>query len=169
MQYTTQATVDNVPCHIEILDTAGQEEYSAMLAPAISSAGAILLVFSVVDRVSFTDIEKTFLPLVKTNRPGVPMVLVGNKADLNSNREVATSEGQNLARKLGIPFLETSAKTRKKVEDAFYECVREVRHAEARARGTSDTSAASGKSSSSLSSWVRGKLKRSGGSAKGKK
>ena len=44
-----------------------------------------------------------------------PMVLVGNKSDLNSDREVLASEGQDLARSWKIPFIETSAKTRHNV------------------------------------------------------
>ncbi|KAF4081250.1 hypothetical protein AMELA_G00159200 [Ameiurus melas] len=56
----------------------------------------------------------------------VPMVLVGNKCDLPS-RTVDTKQAQDLARSYGIPFIETSAKTRQRVEDAFYTLVREIR------------------------------------------
>ncbi|XP_050605937.1 GTPase KRas [Macaca thibetana thibetana] len=56
----------------------------------------------------------------------VPMVLVGNKCDLPS-RTVDTKQAQDLARSYGIPFIETSAKTRQGVDDAFYTLVREIR------------------------------------------
>ncbi|CAM5123516.1 unnamed protein product [Natator depressus] len=56
----------------------------------------------------------------------VPMVLVGNKCDLPS-RTVDTKQAQELAKNYGIPFIETSAKTRQGVEDAFYTLVREIR------------------------------------------
>lgn len=56
----------------------------------------------------------------------VPMVLVGNKCDLPS-RTVDTKQAQELARSYGIPFIETSAKTRQGVDDAFYTLVREIR------------------------------------------
>ncbi|XP_016334297.1 GTPase NRas-like, partial [Sinocyclocheilus anshuiensis] len=56
----------------------------------------------------------------------VPMVLVGNKCDLA--RTVDTKQAQELARSYGIEFVETSAKTRQGVEDAFYTLVREIRH-----------------------------------------
>lgn len=56
----------------------------------------------------------------------MPMVLVGNKCDLPS-RTVDTKQAQELARSYGIPFIETSAKTRQGVDDAFYTLVREIR------------------------------------------
>ncbi|KFW10901.1 GTPase HRas, partial [Fulmarus glacialis] len=56
----------------------------------------------------------------------VPMVLVGNKCDLPA-RTVETRQAQDLARSYGIPYIETSAKTRQGVEDAFYTLVREIR------------------------------------------
>uniref|UniRef100_A0A8C4LHK5 HRas proto-oncogene, GTPase n=1 Tax=Equus asinus asinus TaxID=83772 RepID=A0A8C4LHK5_EQUAS len=56
----------------------------------------------------------------------VPMVLVGNKCDLAA-RTVESRQAQDLARSYGIPYIETSAKTRQGVEDAFYTLVREIR------------------------------------------
>ncbi|KAM9764259.1 GTPase HRas isoform 5-T7 [Dama dama] len=61
----------------------------------------------------------------------VPMVLVGNKCDLAA-RTVESRQAQDLARSYGIPYIETSAKTRQGVEDAFYTLVREIRQHKAR-------------------------------------
>jgi len=57
----------------------------------------------------------------------VPMVLSGNKCDLESERQVTTAEGQDLAKSFACPFFETSAKSRINVEEAFYDLVREIR------------------------------------------
>merc|ERR1711916_133607 len=57
----------------------------------------------------------------------VPMVLVGNKSDLETDRQVSTAEGGDLAKSYNIPFMETSAKTRTNVEESFFELVREIR------------------------------------------
>ena len=54
------------------------------------------------------------------------MVLVGNKCDLPS-RTVDMKQAAELARSYGVPFVETSAKTRMGVDDAFYTLVREIR------------------------------------------
>lgn len=56
----------------------------------------------------------------------VPILLVGNKLDLDSQREVQTSEGAALAQLWGCPFLEASAKERPKVDEVFIEIVREM-------------------------------------------
>jgi GTPase KRas protein len=55
------------------------------------------------------------------------MVLIGNKCDLESDRQVTTQEGQDLAKNFGCPFFESSAKTRINVEESFYQLVREIR------------------------------------------
>ena len=55
------------------------------------------------------------------------MVLVGNKCDLEEERQVTSVEGQDLAKSFGCPIYETSAKARINVEEAFYELVREIR------------------------------------------
>ena len=55
------------------------------------------------------------------------MVVAANKCDLESERQVTTAEGQDLAKSFGCPFYETSAKARINVEDSFYQLVREIR------------------------------------------
>ena len=56
------------------------------------------------------------------------MVIVGNKLDLDAERVVSQQEGKELAASFGCPWMETSAKARIRVEDAFYELVREIRN-----------------------------------------
>lgn len=62
----------------------------------------------------------------------VPVVLVGNKIDLEDSREVSTDEGTQLAKKLNCPFIEASAKARINVDEGFYQVVREIRRIGAR-------------------------------------
>lgn len=57
----------------------------------------------------------------------VPFVLVGNKCDLDSEREVPKEKGEELARELGCKFMESSAKTKINVAEAFHELVREIK------------------------------------------
>lgn len=54
-------------------------------------------------------------------------MLVGNKADRSTEREVSAQEGRSLAQELGCLFTESSAKTCQNVELAFYEVVRQIR------------------------------------------
>lgn len=59
----------------------------------------------------------------------VPVILVGNKVDLESEREVSSSEGQALAEEWGCPFMETSAKSKTMVDELFAEIVRQMDYA----------------------------------------
>uniref|UniRef100_A0A9L0JNL1 KRAS proto-onco, GTPase n=1 Tax=Equus asinus TaxID=9793 RepID=A0A9L0JNL1_EQUAS len=125
--YRKQVVIDGETCLLDILDTAGQEEYSAMRDQYMRTGEGFLCVFAINNTKSFEDIHhyREQIKRVKDSED-VPMVLVGNKCDLPS-RTVDTKQAQDLARSYGIPFIETSAKTRQGVDDAFYTLVREIR------------------------------------------
>ena len=57
----------------------------------------------------------------------VPMVICGNKCDLEEDRQVTKNEGEDLAKSFGVPFFETSALSRINVDESFFELVREIR------------------------------------------
>lgn len=113
---------------LDILDTAGQEEYSAMRDQYIRTGNGFLIVYSVASRSSFDatiNFRDQILRVKDEDR--YPMIILGNKCDLENEREVPTIEGREMAKQLGSPFLETSAKARINVEEAFFELVREIR------------------------------------------
>ncbi|KAK6472198.1 GTPase NRas [Huso huso] len=124
--YRKQVVIDGETCLLDILDTAGQEEYSAMRDQYMRTGEGFLCVFAINNSKSFADIHlyREQIKRVK-DADDVPMVLVGNKCDLPT-RTVDTKQAQELARSYGIEFVETSAKTRQGVEDAFYTLVREI-------------------------------------------
>uniref|UniRef100_A0A0N5B0F3 Small monomeric GTPase n=1 Tax=Syphacia muris TaxID=451379 RepID=A0A0N5B0F3_9BILA len=85
--YTKQCYVDDDICKLEVLDTAGQEEFSTMREQYLRSGNGFLLVFSVVDRNSFEEVIRLHkLVLRVKDRDEFPMMLVGNKADLVEER-----------------------------------------------------------------------------------
>lgn len=113
---------------LDILDTAGQEEYSAMRDQYIRTGLGFLIVYSVASRSSFEAVTNFRDQVLRVkDEDHYPMIILGNKCDLENEREVPVAEGRELAKQLGVPFLETSAKARINVEEAFYEVVREIR------------------------------------------
>ncbi|XP_011873874.1 PREDICTED: ras-like protein 1 [Vollenhovia emeryi] len=126
--YRKQVVIDDETCILDILDTAGQEEYSAMKDQYMRTGDGFLLVFAVNSAKSFEDIE-TYREQIKRvkDTEEVPMVLVGNKCDLEDFWAVNMTKAREIALHYGMPFVETSAKTRMGVDDAFYALVREIR------------------------------------------
>ncbi|KAK6472629.1 ras-related protein R-Ras2 [Huso huso] len=112
----------------QFLDTAGQEEFGAMREQYMRTGEGFLLVFSVTDRGSFEEIYKFQRQILRVkDRDEFPMILVGNKADLEHQRQVTQEEGQQLARQLKVTYMEASAKIRMNVDQAFHELVRVIR------------------------------------------
>jgi len=126
--YTKQCVIDDIPAKLDILDTAGQEEFSAMREQYMRSGEGFLLVFAVTDKASFDEMYKFHRQILRVkDRDEFPMLMVGNKADLEHQRLVTQMDAQNLSRQLKIPYIECSAKLRMNVDQAFHELVRIVR------------------------------------------
>ncbi|KAK5115733.1 Ras GTPase [Meristemomyces frigidus] len=148
--YRKQVQIDGQSCMLEVLDTAGQEEYTALRDQWIRDGEGFVLVYSISSRSSFTRIQKFHHQIQRVKEsaaagsptyPGsplsqtmgsstfgpAPVMLVGNKCDRVTEREVSTQEGSALAKQLGCDFVEASAKNCVNVEKAFYDVVRRLR------------------------------------------
>ncbi|KAI8325100.1 hypothetical protein GQ54DRAFT_255265 [Martensiomyces pterosporus] len=141
--YRKQVVIDDQPCVLEVLDTAGQEEYTALRDQWIRDGEGFLLVYSITSRSTFERVERFRDQIIRVkDQDNVPMMLVGNKCDKAQEREVSFQEGQAMARRLGCDFVESSAKTCINVEKAFYTTVRMIRQQRDRragGRGTTHT------------------------------
>ncbi|XP_051817137.1 GTPase NRas-like [Antechinus flavipes] len=125
--YLMHSVVDEEPCHLDIVDTTGNEQFYPLRNQNARWGEGFLLVYAVNDPHSFQNVNFFwhYLRRVKgTDR--LPVVLVANKVDL-SDRLVDPTLGQEVARRFGVPYVETSAKTEHGVEQAFHELVREIR------------------------------------------
>ena len=129
--YRKQVTVDGETCLLDILDTAGQKEYSAMKYGYVRGAQGFLMIYSITSRSSFINelngLRSQILRVKDTD--SFPMVLVGNKCDLDEERQVETMEGENLAKEWNCPFFESSGRHRINIDEIFFELVRQIRRA----------------------------------------
>ena len=120
--------VDDEVCTLGIFDTAtDRNEHSGLRDYKIWRAQGLLCVYSITSRESFdavSSIRNEYLEIMQ--KDNAPMVLVGNKCDLQ-HRQVPTADGEELAREFDCPFFETSAKTKLNVKAATYGVVREIR------------------------------------------
>jgi GTPase KRas protein len=126
--YRKQITVDEEICIINILDTAGQEEYTAMRDQYLRTGEGFVLVYSITSCESFEEIKKYYDRLERIKDvESIPLVIAGNKCDLNDERQVTAEMSQTLAQLWNVPLFETSALTRFNVENIFSAIVREMR------------------------------------------
>lgn len=173
--YRKQCVIDDEVALLDVLDTAGQEEYSAMREQYMRTGEGFLLVYSITSRQSFEEISTFQQQILRVkDKDYFPIIIVGNKCDLSGEREVSLqgtfdglaagglrclgllcldslcfdivvfpdagytlrrpplirvyyTEGQDLAKQFNCCFIETSAKSRINVDNAFYDIVREIR------------------------------------------
>ena len=139
-QYTKTVELDTgsgmraVP--LEILDTAGQDEYSPLRETFMHTGDGFLLVYSITDDDTYEALESIHQQILRVHQnPAVPMLVIGNKSDLEDDRAVQSSEGQQLAKKFNAQFMEISAKKNEGVNEAFETLLRSILAADASAGG----------------------------------
>ena len=106
--------------NVKIFDTAGQEKYWSLAANFLKKADGIILVYDITYKISFENLNK-WLKDINENAKGLPIVLIGNKTDLEENREVSKEEGNEFAKKINeeIEFYEASCKTGENIKEAI--------------------------------------------------
>jgi GTPase KRas protein len=125
--YRKQCEIDGQVSILDILDTAGQEEYSAMRDQYMKTGEGFLIVYSVDSQTSFEEAQSFYQQILRVkDRDRYPVILVANKCDLGSERVVSKAEGIALAQHLGVSLMETSAKLRINIDECFYALVQEV-------------------------------------------
>ena len=113
---------------LEILDTAGTEQFTAMRDLYMKNGQGFVLVYSIIAQSTFNDLPDLKEQILRVKDcDSVPMVLVGNKCDLADQRVITQEQGEALARKFGgCTFMESSAKTKANVEAIFHDLVRQI-------------------------------------------
>ena len=115
--------IGNKKIKAQIWDTAGQERFRTITTAYYRGVHGILLVYDVTNRASFDNVSNWIKQLKDHATDSVTILLIGNKSDLISEREVSYQEGQNKANIIGCNFIETSAKSGTNVETAFKDAI----------------------------------------------
>lgn len=114
------ATIDDRKYKVKIIDTAGQETYSNIANAQVRQGDGFILTYSINSRSSFSVLGDWLNRInsavdIKTT----PVVIAGNKCDLQEQREVSKEEGEKYAKDRGFEFLETSAKDNINIKEIF--------------------------------------------------
>jgi small GTP-binding protein len=118
--YRKHHEVDGEPVVLEILDTAGTEQFTAMRNLYLKNSEGFIIVFSLTEYATFLEIEDLRDQVLRVKEcANPPMLLIGNKADLIEDRKVPMEEIQTIIKKWKAPYLEVSAKLNTNVVEAF--------------------------------------------------
>ncbi|XP_037380163.1 ras-related protein Rab-17 isoform X2 [Talpa occidentalis] len=134
--FTKVVDLGTAALKLEIWDTAGQEKYHSVCHLYFRGANAALLVYDIARKDSFHQAQQWLQDLEREFRPGeVVVMLVGNKADLDQEREVSFQEGKDFAERKSLLFMEASAKLDQQVTEVFSGVARELLRREERTEG----------------------------------
>ena len=107
-------------CSLKLWDTAGQECYRSVALKNVKVSMGIILVYDITSNKSFKNIKNWINEISNTiNINEIPLLFLGNKTDLQKERDVETEEGEKLADEYKGLFFETSAKKNKNLDNAF--------------------------------------------------
>lgn len=122
--YRKQVEIEGEQCMLEILDTAGTEQFTAMRDLYMKNGQGFVLVYSIIAQSTFNDLHEIHDQICRVkDSEDVPMIMVGNKCDLADNRMVNTEDGQHQAGEWKILFIEASAKKKINVNELFQQLI----------------------------------------------
>jgi len=118
--------LDGKRVKLQILDTAGQERFKTITTTYYKGVQGAILVYDISDERTFKNVQEWITNVRANATKGTCILLVGNKCDLTDQRLVETSQGETVAKELGVPFLEASAKNGTNVEQIFIDLTRNI-------------------------------------------
>ena len=127
-KYKTFVELDGETREIQIVDTAGEEDYQNMLDQWVEMADGFILVFAINDTETFEALQEKIKRIQKHQDKKCPIVLVGNKCDLEDQRKVSKQDAEALAKSINAAYVETSALTdvNKNCKLPFVKCAQNV-------------------------------------------
>ena len=107
-------------------DTAGQEKYKSISLNSIKNTNGVLLMYDVTNRKSFESISGWMQSILSEKGKDFPLILIGNKIDLENERVVKKEEGEKLAKDYEVSFMETSNQTGQNIQESVIALVSKI-------------------------------------------
>jgi len=125
-------SVDDAKVKVQVWDTAGQERFRTITSSYYRGSHGILFIFDISNKDTFTSMERWIEEVDKYAMNNVRKILVGNKSDMSSQRAVTADDAKALASKVGIPYMETSAKDNVGVTEVFTNLAKTIKEIQER-------------------------------------
>jgi len=127
--YRKKATLPDYECMLDIVDTAGQQEYTSLRDQHLRAGQGFLICFAVNDSGSFNEAKGLHQAIIRAKDAGdkIAFAVAATKIDLKGQRVVSAEDGKAFADSIQSPFIETSAKEKIGVDEAFMQLVKEIR------------------------------------------
>ena len=110
----------------QIWDTAGQERYKAITSAYYKGAKGAFVVYDITRKNTFDSVNRWVSDISAAADKKITLLLIGNKSDLEDQRQVTKEQGEEKAKELGLAFMETSACSGDNLEKAFQLMINEV-------------------------------------------
>ena len=123
---TKSMSIDGRKILLTVWDTAGSERFQGVSTKYIRNAQACILMYDITSKESFDSVAKWVADIEQKGRDNIVVILVGNKKDMESRREVAKETGQAMAKTHGYKFFETSALQNELVTETFEVLIKEL-------------------------------------------
>ena len=121
-----QFTVEGHTIKAQIWDTAGQERYKAITSAYYKGAKGAFVVYDITRKQSFDSVDRWINELRATADKKLSIIIIGNKSDLEDQRQVTKEQGEEKAKNNEVAFMETSARSGENLEKAFEQMMNEV-------------------------------------------
>ena len=115
--YKIYPEINNEKVEVEIIDTAGQDDYQNFFDTWVQYSDGFLLIFAINDLSTFDIVKKRYNKIITMKGNQIPIILIGNKKDLDNERKVSFKDAKNFANENKIQYYETSA-----LNDEMNEC-----------------------------------------------
>ena len=123
---TTSIQIDGKSIKIQLWDTAGQEKYRAMIKNLYLKSQGIIILFDITNETSFINLKNWMSQIKESCGEDIPILLVGNKIDLEDNRVINKERAMEYANNENIEYIEVSSKTGENINKALTSLLQKI-------------------------------------------